>query len=56
MIIDKGVSVRYLDYGGVDGVTYLDDAHTAGIWNETVYLLEALGWQAGACWNAFTRE
>jgi hypothetical protein len=47
-----GVSVGILDYGGVDGVAYLDDEHSVPIWNETIYLLEALGWQVGACWNA----
>lgn len=42
-----GVSIRTVDYGGVTGVTYLDDSHTVGIWNTTVSILEALGWQVG---------
>lgn len=42
-----GVNIRYIDYGGVDGVTYLDDWHEIPMWNETVYLFEALGWEVG---------
>jgi lysophospholipase-3 len=41
------VDIRYVDYGGVDGVAYLDDDHSVGIWNSTIYLLEALGWEVG---------
>ena len=45
----KGVFVDMVDYGGPDlsGVAYLDAAKTMGVWNETIALLEALGYEAG---------
>jgi hypothetical protein len=42
-----GVEVTYIDYGGVDGVTYLDDWGFFGMWNTTVKIMTALGWTVG---------
>lgn len=42
-----GVNVRYVDYGGVDGVTYVDTMHFIGLWNTTVDILTRLGWTVG---------
>lgn len=40
-----------MDYGGVDGVTYLDWEHYVGLWNTTVAILTSLGWTTGTSYN-----
>lgn len=35
------------DYGGVTGVDYLDSGHKYGIWNDTIAILQALGYEVG---------
>lgn len=42
-----GVEVSYIDYGGVDGVTYIDDWGYLGMWNTTVKIMTSLGWTVG---------
>ena len=42
-----GVESKIPDFGGVDAISYLDKAKTLGVWNETIIMLEQLGYVVG---------
>ena len=44
-----GVNVYIKDYGGVQGVDYMDSGHTMGMWNDTIAVLTSLGYEIGTC-------
>ena len=42
-----GVNVDIKDYGGVQGVDYMDPGRTIGLWNDTIAVLTSLGYEIG---------
>ncbi len=42
-----GVFVTLPKFGGVDGIEYIDGGNTFGMWNDTIEVLQAIGYEAG---------
>mgnify|MGYP007061299832 CR=1 FL=1 len=43
------MNVDIKDYGGVQGVDYMDPGRTIGLWNDTIAVLTSLGYEIGTC-------
>jgi len=43
------VFVSTVDYGGINGVEYLDSGRHFGLFNDTIAALKAVGYEAGKC-------
>ncbi len=45
--------IRVPSYGDVEGVDYLDTDKQMGVWNSTIAVLKALGYQVGEAYKTF---
>ncbi len=51
--LKTGVLIRVPGYGDVEGVDYLDTDKQMGVWNSTIAVLKALGYQVGEAYKTF---